>query len=181
MSAEEIEDRSSNKLAPLAVMIPKNDDNNEVSDGEGFGSTDQHQADDCEEFQGRVQTIVDGIDKTYNSSKEDLPRLPVYNPSFDIVEKLCIGLVKEAENILKSAQYQDEETARLIQLASESQTIQYPPARKVALIGDSAAGGSSLFRQCSLLLIKPRQKHVGQCLTGFPGACTGGWYYLLPP
>lgn len=179
MSAEEIEDPSSHKVAPLAVMVPKNDDNIVVNDGEDFGNTDQRQTDDCEEFQGRVQTILDGIGKTYSPFEEDLPRLPAYTPSFNMVEKLCIGLVKEAQTLLNNARYQDEETARLIQLASESQTIQYPPARKVGLIGDSAAGESWLLWQCPLLLIKPRQEHVGQRLTGFPGACTGGWYRLL--
>ena len=145
MSAEEIGERDNRKLAPLAVMVPKDDDNIEGSDGKDFGSFDQQQADDCEEFQARVQTIVNGIGKTYSSFEEDLPRLPVYDPSFKDVETLCIGLVKEAQSLLENAEYQDEETARLIQLASDSQTVQYPPARKIGLIGDSAAGESSFF------------------------------------
>ena len=121
-------------------MIPRNDDNIEVSDQTEFRNTDQCQADDCKEFRGRVQRIIDGVGKTYNSNGEDLPRFPVYDPSFKEVETLCIGLVKEAKILLKNSPYQDEETARLIQLASESQTIQYPPARKIGLLGDSAAG-----------------------------------------
>ena len=128
------------ELAPLATMIPRNDDNIEVSDETEFRNTDRSQADDCKEFRGRVQRIIDGAGKTYNSHGEDLPRLPVYDPSFKKVETLCIGLVKEAQILLKNSSYQDEETARLIQLASESQTIQYPPARKIGLLGDSAAG-----------------------------------------
>lgn len=174
MSAEEIDERYNHKFAPLAVMVPKNDDNIEVSEGKDFGSTDQQQVDDCEEFQGRVQKIVDGIGKTYSSFEEDLPRLPAYDPSFKNVETLCIDLVKKAQSLLESAQYQDEETARLIQLASDSQSVQYPPARKIGLIGDSAAGESSLFWQCPFLLIKPRQEHVGQRPIGFAGACSGG-------
>lgn len=135
------------KLAPLAVMVPQNNDTLEVSDGKELGKTHHQQADDCEEFRARVQTITDGIGKTYNSSQEDLPRLPAYNPSFNNVETLCIDLVKEAQSLLKSSPYQDEETARLIQLASESQTIQYPPARKIGLIGDCAAGESPFILQ----------------------------------
>lgn len=155
----------SDKLAPLAVMVPKNNDTVEVSDGKELRNTHQQQADDCEEFRARVQTIIDGHGKTYNSFQEDLPTLPAYNPSFNNVEKLCIGLVKEAQSLLKSSAYQDEETARLIQLASESQTIQYPPARKIGLIGDCAAGGYPLSSQYPSLLIKTRQEHFGQRFT----------------
>ena len=161
MSTEQIDERDNRKRAPLAVMAPRNDDNIEFSKGKDFGSTDQQQADDCEEFQARVQTILDGIGKTYSSFEEDLPRLPAYDPSFIKVETLCIGLVKKAQSLLESAQYQDEETARLTQLASDSQTVQYPPARRIGLIGDSAAGESSLSWLCPLLLMKPRQEHVG--------------------
>lgn len=140
MSAEEINKLYSDKFAPLAVMVPKNDDNIEVSDERELRNTNERQADDCEEFRGRVQTITDRVGKIYNSFKEELPRLPAYDPSFNNVETLCISLVKEAQCLLKSSPYQDEETARLIQLASESLIIQYPRAGKIALIGDSAAG-----------------------------------------
>lgn len=180
MSGEEICEFYNDKLAPLAVTVSKDDDNIGASDGKELGDTDRRQADNCEEFRGRVQTVIDGIGKTYHSFEEDLPRLPVYDPSFDNVKTLCIGLVKEAESLLKSSPYQDEETARLVQLASESQTIQYPPARKIGLMGDSASGESSLFLQYPYLLIQPRQEHVGQRAIGFAGACTGGRYHPLP-
>ena len=183
MLGEEIYDPYYNKLAPLAVMVSKDDDddNIEASDGKGLGTTSQPQADDCEEFRGRIQTVLDGVGKTYHSSKEDLPRLPAYDPSFRNVETLCIGLVKEAETLLKSSPYQDDETARLIALASESQTIPYPPARKIGLIGDSAAGESSLSLHYGYLLSKPRQELVSQRAIGFAGARSGGRYLLMPP
>lgn len=125
-------------------MFPKNDDKDEVSNGKEPKNTGELQPDDCEEFRGRLQAIVDGVDKKYSAVQEDLPKLPVYDPSFKKAETLCTNLVKEAQGLLMSSPYQDEETARLIELASESQTMQYPPARKIGLIGDSAAGESSL-------------------------------------
>ena len=130
-------------------MDPKNqnDENIKVSDQTELNKTDQRQADDCEEFRGRVREIIASIGKPYSSLEEDLPRLPMYDTSFCHVETRCIALVKEAQSLLKSSVYQDEETARLIQLATESQTIPYPPARKIGLLGDSAAGEFHLFLQ----------------------------------
>lgn len=144
MSAEEI-----GELASLAVMDSKNagDESIQVSDQTELSNTDQRQADDCEEFRDRVRKIIDGVGKTYSSHGEDLPKLPIYDTSFRHVEERCIRLVKEAQSLLESSLYQDDETARLIQLATESQTIQYPPARRIGLLGDSAAGEFHLLLQ----------------------------------
>lgn len=132
-------------------MDPKNENENDecisVSDQTELSNTDQRQADDCEEFRDRVRKIIDGVCKTYSSQEEDLPKLPIYDTSFRHVEERCIGLVKEAQSLLESSLYQDDETARLIQLAKESQTIKYPPARKIGLLGDSAAGEFQLLLQ----------------------------------
>lgn len=144
MSAEEI-----GELASLAVMDPKNESvkSIQVSNQTELSNTDQRQSDDCEEFRDRVRDIIDGVGKTYSSHEEDLPKLPIYDTSFRQVEERCICLVKEAQSLLGGSLYQDEETARLIQLATESQAIQYPPARKIGLLGDSAAGESHLLFQ----------------------------------
>lgn len=144
MSAEEI-----GELASQAVMDPKNknDESIQISDQTQLSNTDQRQADDCEEFRERVQKIIDGVGERYSSHEENLPKLAIYDTSFLRVEERCIGLVKEAQSLLKSSLYQDEETARLIQLATESQSIRYPPARKIGLLGDSAAGEFYLFLQ----------------------------------
>lgn len=140
MSAKETSKLRNDKLALLALMDHKNDDSTEVSAEMEVRNTNQRQADNLEEFRDRLRSIIDGAGKTYSSSGEELPRLPAYDPSFKNAEKLCIGLVKEAQSLLKSSPYQDEETARLVQLASESQNIPYPPARRIGLVGDSAAG-----------------------------------------
>ena len=123
----------------------KSNDKTEADGGKELENTDTSQTDDCEEFRDRMQTIIDGLGKRYSAFQEDLPRLPVYHPSFKKVETLCISLVKEAQTLLTISSYQDEETARLIKLVSESQTVQYPPARRIGLIGDSGAGGSSIL------------------------------------
>ena len=100
----------------------------------------QEKADACEEFSDRTAAIIEGSDTSYNPLNEELPLLPAYHPSFKYVETMCIELMQDAENLFRSSAYEDAETARLLQLAVEGQTIKYPSARRIGLMGDSGVG-----------------------------------------
>lgn len=77
-------------------------------------------------------------------------------------------------NVTAELRFQDTETARLIQLATDSQSINYPPARKIGLVGDSAVGGSETLILTTYSLSFTRQEHTDQRTLGFVRTCVGG-------
>ena len=93
-----------------------------------------------DEFGERIQELLDGLDTAYDPSTEPLPNVPAYHESFSMLEKHCLDLTRGATSVLRSSEYQDTETTRLLEQISLHESINYGLPRKIGLIGDSGVG-----------------------------------------
>ena len=90
-------------------------------------------------LQAEVRTIIHGIGQPYSAAKET-PRLAAFHPSFQMVERMCLEILGGAAWILQKSEYQQAETAKLLERMLRHQTITYPKAKRIGLMGDSGVG-----------------------------------------
>ena len=92
------------------------------------------------EFDERIQKVLDGFDRPYDPTVEIGPKLAAFHPSFQCAEQSCNDIVARAKNLIEQSKYEDEETKQLLEDMKRIETIKYPLSSKVALIGDSGVG-----------------------------------------
>ena len=90
-------------------------------------------------LQAEVGTIIAGIGRPYSAAKET-PSLAAFHPSFQMVERICSEILGGAVWILQKSPYQHPETTKLLGSMLEHQTIAYPKAKRIGLMGDSGVG-----------------------------------------
>ena len=114
------------------------DSENEGDETEPELSDDDDGAHD--EFKEDVDAVIQGFSSPYNPLSETTPNLPAYHPSFHNVERLCVELLGDVAQVLKNSEYKDAKLADFYEQAIAKQTITYPRARRVGLVGDSGVG-----------------------------------------
>ena len=92
------------------------------------------------EFKDKLEAICQGLEKPYSGYNEELPNFPAYHPSFANVEKICDELFATAARIFEDSDYKDGYTDSLHAKIKKHRSIEYPPAKKIGLIGDSGVG-----------------------------------------
>ncbi|MCJ1433884.1 hypothetical protein MMC27_003249 [Xylographa pallens] len=108
-------------------------------------------------LQADVRTIICGMGQPYSAAKET-PRLAAFHPSFQMVERMCSEILGGAAWILQKSEYQHAEAAKLLESMLRHQTIAYPKAKRIGLMGDSGVGKSTLI---NCLLDTPGLAHQG--------------------
>ena len=93
-----------------------------------------------EYFKDKLEAICQGLEKPYSGYNEELPKHPVYRPSFANVERICEELFAGAAQIFANSDYHDKYTESLQAKIEESRSIAYPRATKIGFVGDSGVG-----------------------------------------
>lgn len=135
-------ERASTAVGGSEHAIATDDKEREAAELENDDQTSSDDDEYEEEFQERVDAILHGADMPYNPLEEGLPKFAAYHPSFLKVEQHCKELVRDTIALLRNAEYKDPRILQLTQKALESLDINYPPARKIGLMGDSGVGKS---------------------------------------
>ena len=123
-------------------MLSEDHEISEDSEGESDQYGDESADDDVEvqeEFGDRIKEML-SFSEPYDPSTEPLPNMAAYHPSFPVVEAACKEIADRAVQILKSSDYVDLETARLIEQISARREIKYSPPKKIGMIGNSGVG-----------------------------------------
>lgn len=133
-------------------MLPEDYENMEDSEG-GSDQYGDDSADDNNEveaeFGERIKAML-AFDRPYDSSTEPLPNMAAYHASFPIIEEACTKIADRAVQLLKSSDYRDSETVRLIDQISARRDIKYSPAKKIGMVGNSGAGMFWTRRLCHI-------------------------------
>ncbi|KAL8651588.1 MAG: hypothetical protein Q9210_003171 [Variospora velana] len=98
-----------------------------------------------EEIEELIDQKIEGFDTPYLSNVEALPKLATYHPSFAKVEKRYESLLDKAVQMLQDSKYHDAGSKQLLDESLKRRKIEYPPAQKIGLVGDSGVGKSSLI------------------------------------
>ncbi|KAK5120144.1 hypothetical protein LTR85_006625 [Meristemomyces frigidus] len=121
------------------------------------------------------------LSNPYEDKNEELPRLPIYHPSFKEAEKLvptiCDTVLNEIKD-LRTRGYQDDKIDRLaeslVRLRLPEQ--RYPTAKRIGFLGVTAAGKSSLVN-CLL----NQQGLAVESDDGSSGTCVIQAFVKAPP
>ena len=97
------------------------------------------------EFKARMDAIIEGFDQPYNPTTEHLPKHPAYHTSFKKAELICQEITSDAAALLKSSEYQDAFVRELRERFQSRQEVDYPEAKRIAIVGNSGVGKSTLI------------------------------------
>ena len=138
-----IKHESAGVYAPKVSSLPKQPEDSEGPESED-DETDIDLSDDdgefLDEFKDKVNAVLQGFGTPYDPSNEATPMLPAYHPSFIKAEKLCVQLLDDLAQMLKSTDYKDAKLIDLYEQAMIKQTITYPKPRRIGVVGDSGVG-----------------------------------------
>ncbi|KAI9873628.1 MAG: hypothetical protein M1830_010773 [Pleopsidium flavum] len=126
-------------------LVSDQDGSEEDQDDEEEEEEDSEDHGDKDELDDEIQERIDDFECPYDSSIELLPSYPAFHPAFKQVEHDYVNIIGKAVNQLQKAKYRDAETVRLAEEGLAIKEIKYALGTKVALIGNSGVGKSSVI------------------------------------
>ena len=97
------------------------------------------------EFEPRIDAIIQSLTSQYDPLTEQEPEYPAYHESFKKAQRLCEEIATDAVELLKLSTYQDSSVRDLRQRFQSCQTVKYPETKKIAIFGNSGVGKSTLI------------------------------------
>jgi F0F1-type ATP synthase beta subunit len=79
----------------------------------------------------------------HNPASEQLPKLPIFHPAFELTEKTTKETLQIVEAYIKDSGYKDSEATHLLEEIKRRSRIPYGDAVRIGLIGDAGVGKSS--------------------------------------
>ena len=128
---------------------------------EGLGSDDDlalHEAQVLQEFYDEVREITDNIGRPYDASREMIPSLAAYHPSFRNAEDACENIASEVVRRLTASNLEDPEMSQIVEDFKDKGPIVYQSVQKIGMIGDSGVGEARTWTTSATKANLPQEK-----------------------